>query len=97
MEHTKSDIETAIVKEPCGCLIMTVAKRTKGNKTNLSGFRIEHCQLHKAAPKLLAACEKLYDIEEYRRKLCRASDLSSPELPLSEIQQIAKQAIAEAK
>ena len=54
------DIETPIVKESCGCLILAIAKKGKRDKTNLSGFRIEHCRLHKAAPALLAACEHAF-------------------------------------
>jgi len=52
------NIKTPIVKAACGCLILTIARRAKGNKTNLSGFDIKHCPLHKAAPDLLEACKE---------------------------------------
>ena len=50
--------ETPIVKKSCGCLILVIAKKGGRGKTNLSGFRIEHCPLHKSAPDLLEACKE---------------------------------------
>lgn len=53
-------------------------------------------KLKQQRDELLAALGKIYSIEVYQRKLIGLSDLSSPELPESEIEQIAKEAIANA-
>lgn len=50
-----------------------------------------------AAPNLLAALQQISREEDYRRKLCGTSDLSSPPLPKSIIQNIADEAIASAE
>ena len=105
-EHTKgkANIETPIVKDSCGCLIIAVAKQAKGNKVNLSGFKIERCQLHKAAPDLLAACklgvltmmEQHNVLEAITKAIAKKGGISAPRIALPPVD-ILEAAIAKTK
>ncbi len=80
-----SDVSLSLMKD--NARLIAAAPETAKERDELKAVNAE----------LLEALNKIYSIEDYRRKLCGISDLSSPPLPKSEIQKIAKAAIAKAE